>query len=312
LRVVFAGTPHFAVQALAALHGAGHDIALVLTQPDRPSGRGLRLAASPVGLWAEDHGLRVAKPSSLREEGAQESLRSAAPDVMVVGAYGLILPPAVLAIPVRGCLNIHASLLPRWRGAAPVQRALLAGDVETGISIMQMEAGLDTGPVLSEIRTPILASDTAGILTDRLSALGASAIVEALANPDRLISRPQDSSKATYASKVGKADTRIDWSWPAAAVDRQVRAFNPSPGAETSLLGEPLKVWRAVPAEGSESPGKVLQSRNNRLVIACKVGALELLEIQRPGGRRMAASEFLRGVALAEGQELGQKPLASP
>jgi methionyl-tRNA formyltransferase len=231
---------------------------------------------------------------------------------MVVAAYGLILPPAVLAIPVRGCLNIHASLLPRWRGAAPVQRALLAGDVETGICIMQMEAGLDTGPVLSEIRTPILASDTAGILTDRLSALGASAIVEALANPDRLISRPQDSSKATYASKVGKADTRIDWSWPAAAVDRQVRAFNPSPGAETSLLGEPLKVWRAVPAEGSESPGKVLQSRNNRLVIACKVGALELLEIQRPGGRRMAASEFLRGVALAEGQELGQKPLASP
>jgi methionyl-tRNA formyltransferase len=312
LRVVFAGTPQFAVNALAALHGAGHDIPLVLTQPDRPSGRGLRLSASPVALWAQGHGLAVVKPSSLRDEDTQEVLRSVSPDVMVVAAYGLILPAAVLAIPVHGCLNVHASLLPRWRGAAPIQRALLAGDSETGVCIMQMDTGLDTGPVLSERRTDILESDTGGSLTERLAEMGGSAIVEALEGLESLRPRPQDASKATYASKVLKGDALIDWTWPAEAIARQVRAFDPSPGAETRLLGAPLKVWRATPVEGLGTPGEVLQSRNNRLVIACKKGALELLEIQRPGGRRMAAPDFLRGVALAEGQELGQKPLASP
>ena len=235
-----------------------------------------------------------------------------APDAMVVAAYGLILPAALLAIPVRGCLNIHASLLPRWRGAAPIQRALLAGDMETGICIMQMDAGLDTGPVLLEKRTRILDSDTGGSLTQRLGEMGGSAIVEALESLSGLVPRAQDASKATYASKVRKAEALIDWTWPSTAIARQVRAFDPSPGAETRLLGEPLKVWRAMAVEGLGTPGEVLQSRNNHLVIACKEGGLELLEVQRPGGRRMTAPEFLRGVALAEGQELGQKPLASP
>jgi methionyl-tRNA formyltransferase len=312
LRVVFAGTPPFAVKALAAIHAAGHAIPLVLTQPDRPSGRGLHVAASAVGQWAEENRVPVAKPESLKSADALDAIRACEPDVMVVAAYGLILPATVLAIPRHGCINIHASLLPRWRGAAPIQRALLAGDAETGVCIMQMDAGLDTGAILLEKRAPIRADDDAGTLSATLASLGAAAIVEALQGIDRLVPRAQEAADASYAPKITKTEARIDWSQPAHAVDRQIRAFNPVPGAETRLGDESLKVWRARPVEGSGTPGKVLQFRNNRLVVACGSGALELLEIQRPGGRRLPAADFLRGALVDDGTVLGHRPLASP
>ena len=295
MRVAFAGTPPFAARALEALLGAGHEVALVLTQPDRPSGRGMELTATAVARTAAIHGIPVAKPHSLKDPQAQERLRESGPDVMVVAAYGLLLPPAVLEIPARGCLNIHASLLPRWRGAAPIQRALLAGDEETGITIMQMAAGLDTGPMLLTLRTPIGARESAGALLQRLTELGATAIVEALARIDDLSPEPQDESRATYAAKVSKADARIDWGQPVAHIDRQVRAFDPNPGAEAILEGEVVKVWRAEPLAAKGTAGEILPSDAGELVVACGIGALRLLEIQRPGGRRMPAAEFLRG-----------------
>ena len=311
MRVVFAGTPPFAASALAALHAAGHDIPLVLTQPDRPAGRGMKLTASAVGQWARAHGLPVEKPLTLKDHETRARLEAIVPDVMVVAAYGLILPREVLSVPRHGCLNIHASLLPRWRGAAPIQRALLAGDRETGVCIMQMEAGLDTGPVLLSKRVPISAEDTTGTLTVALGDLGASAIVEALSRLNELRPVPQDATLASYAPKVAKTEARIDWARSARDIDRQVRAFNPAPGAETELQGQPLKVWRVGPAEGAGRPGLVLYSRNSRLVVACGSGALELLEIQRPGARRMAVGEFVRGTSIDEGSGLGDKPLAS-
>jgi methionyl-tRNA formyltransferase len=312
LRVVFAGTPPFAARALAALLDAGHEIPLVLTQPDRPAGRGMKLAASAVGSWAAEHALAIAKPPSLKPEEASAPIAAARPDVMVVAAYGLILPPRVLAIPRHGCINVHASLLPRWRGAAPIQRALLAGDRETGISIMRMDAGLDTGPVLLEKRTPILDEDTAGSLTERLAALGAEAIVEALRSLETLRASPQASEGAKYAPKILKAEARIDWNRTAKEIERQVRAFDPAPGAESFLAGQILKIWRVRAVPGGGPPGHLLQFRDGKLVVACGKEALELLEIQRPGGRRMAAAEFVRGASLAEGARLGQEPLASP
>ena len=311
MRVVFAGTPPFAATALAALHAAGHDIPLVLTQPDRPAGRGMKLAASATAQWAQAHDLPVLKPPTLKEGDALAQVEALAPDVMVVAAYGLILPRRVLSIPRHGCLNIHASLLPRWRGAAPIQRALLAGDRETGVCIMQMEAGLDTGPVILEKRLPITGTDTTGSLTLALADLGATAIVEALARLHELQPMPQDSDLATYAAKIVKSEARIDWMRSAPDIERQVRAFNPVPGAETELQGQPLKVWRAALADGSGPPGSVLYSRNSRLVVGCGSGALELLEIQRPGARRMAVGEFTRGTLIDEGSRLGDKPLAS-
>jgi methionyl-tRNA formyltransferase len=235
------------------------------------------------------------KPASLKQGDAASLIQALAPDVMVVAAYGLILPAKVLAIPRRGCLNIHASLLPRWRGAAPIQRALLAGDTRTGISIMQMDEGLDTGAVLLERFHEIGARETAGELTEALSELGVRAIVEALARLDELEPRPQDCANATYANKITRADARIDWSQDSAVVDRHVRAFNPVPGAETSLAGEPLKVWRAEPAEAAGTPGEVVVAGVDRLVIACGQGSLALTEVQRPGGKRMAIRDFLRG-----------------
>ncbi len=312
MRVVFAGTPPFAATALAALHAAGHDLSLVITQPDRPAGRrGLRLTPSAVAAWADAHRLPTAKPATLKHDDAIATLEEAAPDVMVVAAYGLILPKRVLAIPRRGCLNIHASLLPRWRGAAPIQRALLAGDAHTGITIMQMDEGLDTGAVLLEKRIPIGDRETAGTLTSALAALGAEAIVEVLGRLDGLAAAPQDDCAATHAPKIAKAEALIDWTRSNGEIDRQVRAFNPVPGAETTFQEEALKIWDSRPAEGSGTPGQVLYSRNSRLVIGCGGGSLELLEIQRPGGRRMGVAEFLRGTTLAEGTEIGQKPLAS-
>lgn len=298
MRVVFAGTPPFAARALEAIVAAGHHVELVLTRPDRPAGRGMRLSPSAVAQSAASHGLTIEKPASLKDPEAQLRLCALAPEVMVVAAYGLLLPQAVLDIPARGCLNIHASLLPRWRGAAPIQRALLAGDEETGICIMQMEAGLDTGPVLLERQTPIGPRDTAGSLLERLTVLGADLIAQALAELHCLQPRPQDDSRATHAAKISKADARIDWSRTAAQIDRQVRAFNPSPGAEARMGEDLIKIWEARPVEGVGTPGAPIEATPARLVIACGDGALQLLQLQRPGGRRMDAGDFVRGKPL--------------
>ncbi len=299
MRVIFAGTPPFAARALEAIVAAGHQVPAVLTQPDRPAGRGLRLASSAVAQAAQKHAIEVLKPPTLKEGDTASRLLSLEPDVMVVAAYGLILPASVLTIPRRGCLNIHASLLPRWRGAAPIQRAILAGDARTGICIMQMAAGLDTGAVLLEKSRAIGDRETAGDLTAALSELGAQAIVEALARLDELQPREQDSSAATYASKISRSDARVDWSQSNRVVDRHVRAYNPVPGAETSLAGEALKIWKAEPAEGSGEPGAILTADGARLVIACGQGALALTEVQRPGGKRMAIRDFLAGAPSA-------------
>lgn len=305
MRLVFAGTPEFAALALRALIATGHDIPLVLTQPDRPAGRGMKLKASPVKEVALARGIPVHQPERLRTAESQAPIRAARADAMVVAAYGLILPQAVLDIPPRGCLNIHASLLPRWRGAAPVQRAILAGDAETGIGIMRMEAGLDTGPVLLEKRLAIGPRETAGTLTDRLAELGARAIVEALADLDRLSPRVQDEAAACYAPKIAKSEARIDWRRSPVEIDRQVRAFNPAPGAETMLAGASLKVWEAFPVEGSGSPGSVIGARDGCPVVACGEGALALAVVQRAGARRLPAAEFVRGWPLPEGATLG-------
>ena len=305
MRVVFAGTPAFAATALEAILAAGHEIALVLSQPDRPAGRGLKLTASAVSAIAAARSLPLHKPESLKPADAQAAIRAASADVMVVAAYGLILPQAVLDMPRHGCLNIHASLLPRWRGAAPIQRAILAGDPETGVGIMQMEAGLDTGPVLLEKSFPIGARETAGALTERLGRLGGEAIVEALANLASLSPREQDPSRATYAAKISKREATLDWRLPAGELDRRIRAFNPVPGAETVLAGEPLKIWEAWPAEGSGAPGTVLPAGPGRLRIACGSGALEVVSLQRAGARRVASAEFLRGYPIDAGAMLG-------
>ncbi len=301
MRLVFAGTPEFARAALAALIGAGHELALVLTQPDRPSGRGMKLTPSPVKQEAEKHGIPVYQPASLKDPASHQTIREAAAEAMVVAAYGLILPQAVLDIPPRGCLNIHASLLPRWRGAAPIQRANEAGDRETGIANMQMEAGLDTGPVLLEKRLPILDADTGASLHDKLAALGAAAIVEAISRLDELRPTPQPQQGVTYAAKLAKEEARLDWSLPAAVLARKVRAFNPVPGAWTEFDGVPLKIWQAEAVPGTGRPGEVLQAAAGQLVVACGEGALRLAELQKAGARRMDAEAFLAGVKIAPG-----------
>ena len=331
MRIVFAGTPPFAAAALNALADAGHDIVLVLTQPDRPAGRGMKLAPSAVKQAALARGLPLVQPASLRTAEAEATLRAADADVMVVAAYGLILPQAVLDLPRLGCLNIHASLLPRWRGAAPIQRAILAGDPETGITIMQMDAGLDTGAMLSKTVVPILETDTAASLHDTLAAAslhdtlaaaGAAAIVAALANYPALMPQAQDDAQATYAAKLSKEEARLDWRLPAAALARAVRAYNPVPGAWTLLDGAPLKIWSAhvvtgsgapkdadflwAPAqERSHEPGTVLLAEADRLLVACGHGALALQEIQPAGGKRMTAAAFLAGRPLPAGTRFG-------
>lgn len=280
---------------------AGHEVLLALTQPDRPAGRGMRVSSSAVARKADELGIPVQRPISLRQSDAGVRLRELRPDTFVVAAYGLLLPAAVLEIPLRGCLNIHASLLPRWRGAAPIQRALLAGDAVTGVSIMQMDAGLDTGPVLLEKEHAIAPRETTGSLTGALAALGALAIVEVLRSLDALTPRVQDSTKATYAPKIAKAEARIDWTRSNHELDRQVRAFDPAPGAETSLAGETLKVREAHPVEGSGKPGQVLESDSGRLVIACGQGALSVTRLQRSGGKAMSTEEFVRGTRIERG-----------
>jgi len=314
VRIVFAGTPPFAAAALNALADAGHDIVLVLTQPDRQAGRGMKLAASAVKQAALARGLPLAQPASLKRPDSQAELRAADADIMVVAAYGLILPQAVLDLPRFGCLNIHASLLPRWRGAAPIQRAILAGDTETGITIMQMDAGLDTGAMLAKTPVPILATDTAASLHDTLAAAGAGAIVEALANYPALVPQPQDDAQATYAAKLGKEEARLDWRQPADLLARAVRAYNPAPGAWTLLDGEPLKIWSAqagtdpLPAEAGENtnaPGEVLRADADRLIVACGSGTLALQVVQPAGSKRMSAAAFLAGRPLPPGIRLG-------
>ena len=304
MRLIFAGTPEFAAAALCALHAAGHEIALVLTQPDRPAGRGLKAAASPVKQVALALELPVEQPLTLKSAEALAALTARSADVMVVAAYGLILPREVLAAPRLYCLNIHASLLPRWRGAAPIQRAILAGDSETGISIMQMDEGLDTGPVMLRAALPIEPADTAGTLHDRLAVLGARLIVEALATPRPV--QPQDATSATYAAKIDKREARIDWQASATVNARAVRAFNPVPGASTTLRGQPLKIWAAAELEcAGGDPGTVRAADANGIVVACGTGALRVTELQRAGGKRVAAAAFLAGCRVEPGERFG-------
>jgi methionyl-tRNA formyltransferase len=312
VRIIFAGTPPFAAAALNALADAGHEIVLVLTQPDRPAGRGMKLTPSAVKQAALARGLPLYQPASLKSPEAQTRLRAADADVMVVAAYGLILPSVVLDLPRFGCLNIHASLLPRWRGAAPIQRAILAGDAETGITIMQMDAGLDTGAMLARTTLPIRDSDTAASLHDALAEAGARAIVAALANLAKLAPQAQDDAQATYAAKLSKEEARLDWSRSALELERAVRAFNPVPGAWTLLEGSPLKIWSArVAADAgvlqpeSLMPGEVLPADAEQLVIACGKGALSIRELQPAGSKRMTAAAFLAGRSMPTGTRLG-------
>lgn len=305
MRIVFAGTPEFAARALAALLVAGHHLPLVLTQPDRPSGRGLSLKPGAVKQLALEHGLQVYQPASLKFPESHQPIAEARPDIMVVAAYGLIFPQAVLDIPRLGCLNIHASLLPRWRGAAPIQRALLAGDAETGITIMRMEAGLDSGPMLFRQSLPIAATDTAGSLHDKLAELGAHLIVEALAKLERgeLPGEPQPAAGVTHAAKLEKAEALLDWRQPATTLSRAVRAFNPFPGATGHIEGQTLKLWRCEFAAGEGAPGTVLAAGADGIVVACGEGALRLTELQKSGGKRLPAADFLHGFALKPGQQ---------
>lgn len=298
MNVVFAGTPEFAARALAAVLAAGHRVPLVLCQPDRPAGRGLRLVACPVKERALDAGLELFQPETLKDPAAIERLRAADADAMVVAAYGLLLPRAALEAARGGALNIHASLLPRWRGAAPIQRALLAGDTRTGITIMRMDEGLDTGPMLLREAIPIAPDEDAGSLHDRLAGLGARLIVEALAGPLQA-GEPQPSEGVCYARKIAREDARIDWAQPAVVLERIVRAMRPSPGAHAELQGESLKIWRAGLAPGEGAPGAILSADPSGIVVACGEGALRLLQVQRPGGRRLDIPEFLRGARLA-------------
>lgn len=317
LRVGFAGTPEFAAEALAAILAAGHTVPLVLTQPDRPAGRGMKLQPSAVKQCALQHGLPVAQPTSLKLDGrypdeaaaAREALQAAQLDVLVVAAYGLILPQWVLDLPRLGCLNIHGSLLPRWRGAAPIHRAIEAGDAETGITIMQMDAGLDTGDMLLVAPEPIRPDDTTAALHDRLATLGGRLIVEALALAARggLRATPQPVEGVTYAHKIDKREAALDWTLSAEVLARRIRAFDPFPGASFSRGGEVVKVWQARAVDGQGAPGSVLSvdGEGAGIVVACGAGALALTSLQRPGGRRQPVRDFLRGCAIGPGEQLG-------
>ncbi|MBO0942091.1 methionyl-tRNA formyltransferase [Acidovorax temperans] len=326
MRVIFAGTPEFARVALARLLAAGFTVPLVLTQPDRPAGRGMKLQASPVKQCALDHGIAVAQPRSLRLDGkypedaaaAREALLAAQADVMVVAAYGLILPQWVLDLPAKGCLNIHASVLPRWRGAAPIHRAIEAGDAETGVTIMQMDAGLDTGDMLLVEKTRIATTDTTAVLHDRLAELGGRMIVEALelAACGGLQPVPQPAEGVTYAHKIEKAESEIDWSLPAHVIGQRIRAFDPFPGASTALQGEAIKVWGyeidSYSRLSNERCGQILASGPEGVTVACgEGGALRLTTLQRAGGKRLPVADFLRGFPLPVGQVLGASTVAA-
>ncbi len=321
MRLIFAGTPEFAQVAMAALHAAGHDVVLVLTQPDRPAGRGMKLQASPVKQWALDHAVAVAQPRSLRLDGkypedaaaARQILLDSQADAMIVAAYGLILPQWVLDLPPKGCLNIHASLLPRWRGAAPIHRAIEAGDTQTGITIMQMDAGLDTGDMLLVLPCAIAPGDTTAVLHDRLAELGGQAIVQALAKLDALPHQSQPAEGVTYAHKIDKAEATLDWALSAKVLARRIRAFDPFPGMTVPLATatgvETLKIWQAVAEPFAHEahaavPGTVLSADATGVRVACGEGQLCLTQLQRPGGKRLSAADFLRGCPLQPGQRL--------
>ncbi|MCB1626854.1 MAG: methionyl-tRNA formyltransferase [Xanthomonadales bacterium] len=306
MRLLFAGTPAFALPCLDALVDAGHPPLAVYTQPDRPAGRGRRLAHSPVKQRALDLGLPVCQPPTLREAEAQAELAAWQPDVLIVVAYGLILPQAVLETPTEGCWNVHASLLPRWRGAAPIQRALLAGDDQTGVCLMQMARGLDTGPVMLSRACPIEPRETAATLHDKLAALGAAVLVEglrALLAGKLPPAQPQPDEGVTYAHKIERADAQVDWQQSAVAIDCQVRALAGWPVADADLMGEPIKLHEAEPCEGQGPAGTVLRADRHGLEVACGQGALRLLRLQRPGGRVLDAQSYLNAR-----QQLRQAP----
>ena len=308
MKIIFAGTPEFAVPALQALIDAGHDIVMVLTQPDRPSGRGMKLKASPVKQLAVSHQIEVFQPETLKDPAVQARIAGVNADVMIVAAYGLIIPSAVLDMPRYGCYNIHASLLPRWRGAAPIQRALLAGDSETGVTIMEVVPALDAGAMVSRGVLPIDERDTAQTLHDGLAGLGAVLMVEAmqtLARDGNLPATPQDETLVTYAHKLEKSEAAIDWQQNAAAICRKVRAFNPFPVAHTLFDGEICRLWMASHLPGNGKPGEITGFDEAGILVACGEGLLRIEELQMPGGKRMAASDFLRGRSLQPGQSFG-------
>lgn len=309
MRVVFAGTPEFAVPCLEACRASGAELVAVYTQPDRPAGRGRKLAPSPVKQAALAAGIAVEQPGTLKTAEAQATLAAYRPDLLVVVAYGLILPRKLLAIPRLGCWNVHASLLPRWRGAAPIQRALLAGDAETGVDLMQMEAGLDTGPVLLEKRTPISRDDTGGTLHDRLAILGAETLAEGLARVlagGTLAATPQAAEGVAYAHKLDKAESALDFNRPAIALERQVRAFDPWPGSDAEITGERVRVWGACALDHAQQAeaGRVIGVSREGITIACGEGALGITTLQRAGGRRISAADYLN--ARPELREVGQ------
>ncbi len=296
MRIIYAGTPEFAVPALQGLIAAGHEIVMVLTQPDRPAGRGMQLKASPVKQLALQHGLRVFQPESLKPADVQAEIAATQADVMIVAAYGLIIPTAVLNIPTRGCYNIHGSLLPRWRGAAPIHRAILAGDAETGVTIMEVVPRLDAGNMISKWACPITEHETTQTLHDAISREGARLMVEAmhtLQTTGQLPSEVQDESLVTYAHKLEKSESAMDWTQPAIQLSRQVRAFNPFPVATARFRDQVCKLWFAQVAEGSGEPGTILQTQP--LLVACGTGALEIQELQMPGGKRQTAQQFVQG-----------------
>ena len=312
MRVVFAGTPEFAAVSLRELLRRGVTPAAVLTQPDRPAGRGRKLVASPVKQVALDHDLSVQQPATLRDEEARAALAALRPDLMIVAAYGLLLPRSVLDVPALGCVNVHASLLPRWRGAAPIQRAIEHGDRQTGICLMQMDAGLDTGPVLARERCDIGPRETAGELHDRLAAIGATLLGESLdaLATGALTAEPQPSRGVTYASRLDKNEAWIDWGDDALVIERRVRAFNPWPVTCTALAGARIRIWRAVPvsADSRGAPGTVLRADGDALHIACGTGALSLEEVQLAGGRRMTARDLVNAGRIAVGAVLDEPP----
>lgn len=306
MRVIFAGTPEFSAQALKSIVDADFEVCLVLTQPDRPKGRGLKVQTSAVKQLAEQLGLPIAQPNSLKSPEVQTLLYRQNADLMIVVAYGLLLPQTILDIPRLGCLNIHASLLPRWRGAAPIQRAIEVGDTQTGITIMQMDAGLDTGDILSVYKIDILADETAQSLSVRLAALGAQGIVQTLQNFSTIIAVPQPDFGVTYAHKLSKEEAKIKWNAPAVIIERKVRAFNPVPCAWTLLQGISLKIWQAEAIAGQGQSGCIVQLNNDEIIVGTGDGLLSIRELQAAGARRLSARMFLQGCALSENTMLGE------